>query len=389
MKPKVAIVRGPGLSNWEMQVYEPLTKWFDLTAIGSTIPVNDIQNIQIPIKKLTCFPQYIANIPKMMHVMFSLFGCTQWLSGFDEAVSGYDIVHSVELFNGYTVQAVRAKKKGLIKNVTLTVHENIPFLFREYPAKMALKQEVIEGADLFLAINEMSRQMLLLEGVDEKKIVMIPQSVNTDLFRPKSKTDTNSLRKLRSTFGYDNNDFVVLSAGRMVWEKGWYDLIPAALKVSKHHKRIKFLCIGDGPERQKIERFAHEQKLKSVMKFAAVPYIQMSDIFRMSDLFVYPTLPMKLWNAQWGGGVIAEAMATGLPIIATSNGGVVDLIGDGGNIVVQLQRFGVLADAIVNFSHDSKLREKVGVRNRKRAEKLYCREVVATQIKDKWDEIIR
>src|SRR3989344_7694872 len=111
MKRKVAIVRGPGLSKWEMLVYEPLTQWFDLTAIGSTIPVNDIQNIQFPIRQLVCPTQYFASMPKLIPMMFTLFGDTQWLYGFEKAVAGFDILHSVELFNGYSVQAVRAKKK--------------------------------------------------------------------------------------------------------------------------------------------------------------------------------------------------------------------------------------------------------------------------------------
>lgn len=149
MKRKVAIVRGPGLSKWEMRVYEPLSAWFDITAIASKRSVNDIQNIQFPIKKLICPAQYFASMPKVIPLMFTLFGDTQWLMGFEKAVRGFDIIHSVELFNGYSAQAVRAKKKGLVKAVTLTIHENIPFTYKEFAAKMALKQEVIEGTDRF------------------------------------------------------------------------------------------------------------------------------------------------------------------------------------------------------------------------------------------------
>src|SRR3989344_6597962 len=98
MKRKIAIVRGPGLSKWEMRVYEPLTEWFDLTAIGSTKPVNDTKNIQFPIKQLVCPAQYFASMPKLISIMYTLFGDTQWLNGFDKAVAGSDIVYSVEGF---------------------------------------------------------------------------------------------------------------------------------------------------------------------------------------------------------------------------------------------------------------------------------------------------
>jgi glycosyltransferase involved in cell wall biosynthesis len=339
MKSKVAIVRGPGLSKWEMQIYEPVAEWFDLCAIGSTKPVNDIQNIKFPIKKLVCPTQYVASMPKMIHLMYSLFGDTQWLMGFEKAVRGFDILHSVELFNGYSRQAVRAKKKGLVGAVTLTVHENIPFLFDTYAAKMALKQEVIEGVDRFLAINEMSRQMLLLEGVDEARISVIPQSVDTQSFHPITAADSDKLQKLRKKYKLNKDDFVVLAAGRMVWEKGWYDLIPAARQVSQKLKHVKFLFVGSGPERNYLEAFAQRHDLDKTIRFTALPYSQMPDIFRIANLFVYPSLPMPKWNAQWGGGVLAEAMATALPIVATLNGGVIDLVGQEGGIFLQPQRF--------------------------------------------------
>lgn len=389
MKRNVMIVRGPGLSKWEMRVYEPLARWFNLTAIGSRVPVNDVRNIKIPVKKLVCYSQYIRSMPKLIPIMFSLFGCTQWLSGFDETVVGSDIVHSVELFNGYTAQAVRAKKKGLVKAVTLTVHENIPFLFDNYAAKKRLKQEVIQGADRFFAINEMSRQMLLLEGVDSKRISVIPQSVDTQTFRPRTTKDASTISKLRRQLGFKQDDFVVLSVGRMVWEKGWYDLIPAAIKTSREQSNIRFLFVGTGPERRTVESFSHKLGLDGVITFADFPYSKMSDLFRIADLFVYPTLATRFWNAQFGGGAVAEAMSSGLPIVATPNGGVTDLIGDGGGIFVQPQRFSDLADAILTFARDKHLCQKIGKRNRKRAEKLYSLEVVAKQIKKQWEFVLK
>lgn len=385
---KVAIVRGPGLSKWEMQIFEPLTEWFDLTAIGSTKPVNDIQNIQFPIKQLFCLPQYFAILPKLIPLMFTLFGDTQWLYGFEKAVDGSDIVHSVELFNGYSVQAVRAKKKGLVKAVTLTIHENIPFTYSEYPVKMAIKQEVIEGTDRFFAINEMSRQMLLLEGVDPTRISVIPQSVDTSAFRPLVKQDKKDMQKLRKKFGFGPKEFVVLAVGRMVWEKGWYDLIPAALQVGQNIENVKFLFIGSGPKREYLEAFSKRLGLEKTIAFTALPYSEMNGVFRMADLFVYPSLPTIRWNAQFGGGVVAEAMSSGLPIVATLNGGVIDLVGGEGGIFLQPQRFSDLADAIIKFALDPKLRHKMGRHNRERAINIYSPDVVAKQIKKEWDNIL-
>ena len=194
---------------------------------------------------------------------------------------------------------------------------------------------------------------------------------------------------MRKKFGFGPKDFVVLAVGRMVWEKGWYDLIPAALRVRQKIENAKFFFIGSGPEREYLEKFSKQLGLSGTIAFTALPYSQMDNVFRMADLFVYPTLPTVRWNAQWGGGVVAEAMSSALPIVATLNGGVIDLVGREGGIFLQPQRFADLADAIIKFACDSKLCKKVGQRNRKTALSLYNPHVVAKQIKKQWDTILR
>jgi len=389
-KPKVTIVRGSGLSKWEMQIYEPLSAWFDLNGIGTTRPVNDIEGITFPVKKLFCPGQYVTKLPKSMPVMFSLFGDTQWLVGFDKAVEGADLVHSVEIHNAYTLQAVRAKRLGKVRAVTMRVYETIPYLYDEFPTRKKLKQEVVAGADHFLAANEMARQCLLLEGVNNERISIVPQSVDTRRFRPPNRLDEDRLRSLRKKFGIAEQDFLVLSVGRMVWEKGWYDIIPTAAKIKREtDTKIKFLLIGSGPESREIQNLIHQAGVENVVVFpGATSYRKMPDIFRASNLFLYPPLPTRFWNAQFGG-VLIEAMATGIPIVGTLSGGVRDdTVGRGGGIFVQPQHFSGLSDAILRLYEDKSLTERIGKRNRKVAVKKYDTLVVAKKIKTIWEKVL-
>lgn len=391
--PKVAIVRGHALSKWEMQIYEPLTRWFDLVGIGSTVAVNDATGIQFPTVHLPTISPLVSSLPKFVPLMFSLFGDTQWLGGFAKSVRGVDLIHSVEAHNGYTLQAVRAKQKGIVKRVTLTVYENIPYLFHEFPRRNLLKQEVYTHADHFLAANEMSRQTLLLEGVSAHKISLIPQSVDAKIFYPESdpRKKQELKTKIKSYLGIDPQKFLILCVGRMVWEKGWYDIVPAAQKLKQLTKnKIAFLCVGEGPEKTKLENLVADLKLKDAIHFTGLrPYREMAEIFRTADVFLYPSLPTPIWNAQFGG-VLIEAMASGLPIVGTWAGGTATYtVGKEGGLFVQPQHFSGLVESIFTLYKKPFLRKKLGTRNRKYVLTHYDVPIVAKRIKHIWDELLR
>lgn len=383
---RVAIIRGPGLSKWEMQIYEPLTNSFEIQAIGSTRPVNDIHNIEFPVTKLICPSQYLSNIPRMYQTLFSTTGDTQWLLGLPNALKRVDLAHSVELHNGYTYQAIQAKKKGVVKAVTLTVYENIPFVFDEYPKRKAIKHEVIRLADHFLAVNQMSKEMLLLEGAKEDRISIVPQSVDTKLFRLTVTKDQANLEKLRKRFRIAKGELVLLGVGRLVWEKGWFEILPALAYLKNLGLQFKFLMVGQGPEKMRLTQMVRELGLqKQVVMTDFLPYVVMPDIFRLSDIFIYPTLPTRFWNAQFGG-VLIEAMASGLPIITTDSGGARETVGEGGSLFVAPQNFGQLGQAILKLAKDKTLRKKMGSWNRDTAVRKYDVQVVADQIKKIWEK---
>lgn len=385
-KPKVALVRGPGLAKWDMETYEPLAEWFDITAIGATKStiLTDRKDIIFPVKQLICPTLYIANMPKMIPLMYHLTGDTQWLMGFDEAVAGFDLIHAVDPGFGYTLQSVRAKDKGLVKAVVMTNNETIPYLYDEYEKKRLNKKECIEKADGFIAISELAREVLLLEGVPNTKIALIPECVDTKLYRPGG--DTGGWRK---KWGYSESDFVVLSSAKMVWEKGWYDILPAAAYVKQRQSNIKFLCVGIGPEFGKIKQLAAREMLLDTVKFIGwVDYKYLNEVYRMSDVFLYPSLPTRHWNAQFGRTLIYE-MATGVPIVGTICGGVSDyVVGEAGGLFVQPQDFSGLGRAILKLYKDKAMYKKMALRNRKVAVEKYDVNVVAKKIKRVWEEAL-
>jgi glycosyltransferase involved in cell wall biosynthesis len=386
-KEKIGIVRGPGLSKWEMQIYEPLRFKYRLLGIGSNRPVNDVTDIRFPIRRLTCSSQRIAWMPGMIPIMYSLSGDTQWLAGFKDAVKECDLLHAVETRNGYSLQAVKAKQEGVVKAVTLTVYENIPFIGDQFPKRRKIKEEVIKGTDLFFAANRLAKETLIIEGVTENKIVIVPQSVDTDRFTPIKNLKVKT-QDYRRKFGTEDNDFVVLSVGRMVWEKGWEDLIAAAARIFKSEQKIRFLFIGEGPELERYRKMVKRLGLEKIILFTGgFGYSEMPDIFRLADVFVYASLPTPVWNAQFGG-VLIEAMASGLPVVGTLSGGTRETVGECGGIFVQTQDFSHLSEALIELSKNPQKCELMGKENRNLAVKKYDVKVVANTIASYWDKLL-
>jgi glycosyltransferase involved in cell wall biosynthesis len=114
---------------------------------------------------------------------------------------------------------------------------------------------------------------------------------------------------------------IILFVGRLHPVKGIQYLIDAMVSIEKYDKNAKLLIIGDGEERYNLESYVNKRKLKDSITFIGeLPHSELPQYFAASDIFVLPSLSEGFPN------VLLEAMASGLPIIATNVGGVPDII---------------------------------------------------------------
>ncbi len=390
-KIKVAIVRGPSLNPWEMQNYEPLREQFNLLAIGSTRNLYALSKINFAVTKLPCIGQSVGLVPFGIKFLYKYFGDPQYLQGFEKIISGFDIVHAAELTSAYSLQAVRAKRKGLVSKVTLNVYENIPLLPPFYAARDRLKAEVIKYTDHFIVSTQSSYNSLVAEGVDFKKISVVGAAIDTQFF-VQATSDLSQRRFKRSKIGFRENDFIILSAGRLVWEKGWYDLLRAAHWINKYTrnatlpKTIRFLWIGEGPEKEQLGKLICDLHLDQIIiLYGSRDFYEMPEIFRIADLFILPSIPTPFWNDQYGT-VLIQAMSTGLPIIASQNAAIKEVLGSSGRYVIP-QNFHELVEQILQFLLQPKLRSHIGKMNRRRVETKFDTRLIAQKIARIWNTI--
>ena len=160
--------------------------------------------------------------------------------------------------------------------------------------------------------NELQRR-----GVRTRNLSLI---CNTVAIRPAP--ELQALARLRASLGVQENEQIVLSVGRLSREKGQEDLIAAfhRLLKSQRERTLRLVIVGAGPERERLERLA--QPIRSRVLFTG----QVADpwpLFHAASVFALPS------HSEGSSLVLLEAMAAGLPIVATAVGGIPETVRDG------------------------------------------------------------
>jgi glycosyltransferase involved in cell wall biosynthesis len=205
---------------------------------------------------------------------------------------------------------------------------------------------LLKNVDAFVAISEEIKEGLLAEGYEAGRVYRIPNSIDRSIFYSESKKETA--------------ESTVIFSGALDKRKGVEVLLEAWKDVHKIFPKCNLMILGKGPQKTYLEIKADRLGITDAVKFtghvSSVP-----DYLRIADIFVLPSLQEGLPNS------LLEAMACGLPVIASKIGGVVDVVEDGkSGILVEPGDISGLASAMVRLLKDNVLRQRLGEEARKR-----------------------
>jgi glycosyltransferase involved in cell wall biosynthesis len=146
-------------------------------------------------------------------------------------------------------------------------------------------------------------------------------SVLHNSIRPQLPATDTEAEAVRSRFGIDDDESLILAVGRLSKEKAHIDLIAAfsGLRKSNPEVNAKLMIVGEGPERGRLEAAADSFDCKESVVFAG----QVSNVWPFyfaADVFVLPS------HSEGSPNVLLEAMAAGIPIVATEVGGVPEMV---------------------------------------------------------------
>jgi glycosyltransferase involved in cell wall biosynthesis len=197
----------------------------------------------------------------------------------------------------------------------------------------AYRRETLAATDFFLPATERARQALLLEGVERERTKVVYPGIDVERFASAPRPDPPPA------------EHVVVSPGRLVWEKGHQDVIRAlaalrcGLVPDAATQGFGLLVVGAGPEEERLRSYAQELGIADAVEFRAVPYEEMPSVFASASCMVLASLatasggyvlgdiPRFFWEEQFGL-VLPEAMAAGLPIVASQSGAIPEVCGE-------------------------------------------------------------
>ncbi len=161
------------------------------------------------------------------------------------------------------------------------------------------------------------------------------------------KVDEDAALKLTERF---HDRFLVIQAAKLEKPKGHAVTISAARVLEASHPSIQFCILGDGPEREQLERLA--QGLSNIEFMGH--QTDMGSWFAAADLLVLPSYREGM------GSVLLEASLAGVPVIGTKAGGIPDAIKHETNgLLIEIGDSKGLAKAILRIKDDTQLRAKI------------------------------
>ncbi len=212
-------------------------------------------------------------------------------------------------------------------------------------------------------------------GFDRERSHVIPYGVNVEEFSP----DPSRRSIWRERLGIPGAATVVVSVGRMVSKKGYGFLLEALPGLLERHPDAHFVLGGAGDLladfQERTAAWSDRVHLPGLVLRDVLP-----DLYRAADVFVLPAVHDRKGNVDGLPNVILEAMASGLPVVASGISGIPLAVTDGLNgRLVPEQEPEPLAAALSELIADRELSRKMGTASRERAERELTWDAVAAR----------
>lgn len=191
------------------------------------------------------------------------------------------------------------------------------------PATRRLVRQTVREADGIITVSEDLRRIAIGLGAAPEHVTTILNGCDTSLFYPASR------RSARAAVAAADEEDVVLFVGSLFKAKGLAELMQAFIELVRRRPNARLVCIGAGPYRQEIVKKATAGNIQGrVAMLGLRPSAIVADWMRAADVLCLPSYSEGCPNA------IVEALASGLPVVATDVGGIPELVDEQSGILV-------------------------------------------------------
>ncbi|MEX1827179.1 glycosyltransferase family 4 protein [Luteibacter sp. CQ10] len=262
------------------------------------------------------------------------FLCAMWQHGRALRAAHYDVLLASWAFPDAVAAGWIARLLGI--PYVVKVHGSDLNVQAEARLRRPQIRQALRGAGAVLAVSKALAAKVVALGIPEAKVETLYNGVDTRLFHPGDRTEAR--RKL----GLPPEVPVVLYAGNLKLSKGCHDLVKAFPVFAERHHDARLVFVGDGPDRASLESLASGFCCATAVRFAgATDHAGLADWFRAADVLCLPSHNEGVPN------VVLEAMACGTPVVATTVGGIPEVVPSYAGILVPPHQPHELGTALV------------------------------------------
>ncbi len=237
---------------------------------------------------------------------------------------------------------------------------------------------LFESADRIMVGTEFMKSTLLALGAPAERMTILPMGVDTSRFRQRAQGE------------HDGGPPIIISVARLVRSKGIHDGLLAFQQTLRDHPQAEYQVAGDGPERPALEEMARDLGIADHVTFLGnqTPE-QLAERYAKATVFLHPSKRGDDGWVEGQGVVLAEAAASGLPIVASRIGGIPETVID--------NEIGLLAEAgdwagfaahLKRLLGDDQLRTEMGRRGRRLIEERLEQGRLDDQLIEVYQEIV-
>lgn len=331
----------------------------------------------IPVKR----PRYLALPSKYFRAVagaFMFYGAIRTIKCLYESFK-FDIIHAHTITpDGHAALFLkRAFKVPVICSIRGSDLKQYP---RYSEAVYKASRRVLEESDAIITVS----RDLANEATGMARVLISPyviyNGVDTTKFRR-----AEDKEKIRESLGLPLHSRIISFVGRCVSDKGIFELFESFLGIEKTFKDVCLLIVGEGEDRLTIEKRVEECGLAGKVIFKGmVSHDKIPLYLNASDIFALPTYSEGMAN------VIYEAMACGLPVVATCVGGIPEVVShEGEGLLCRPRNSKDLEECLVRLVNDQGLSEEMGRRGRDKMRERFSWEGNARANLQVYEEVLR
>lgn len=321
-----------------------LSKEFEVTVYGQLVPLNENVKINPYNKRMY--------LNKLNDTLFLIYGL--WKMRKIKA----DIIVSTHQRN-FLLSLLYAK----IKRNPLIAWE-LDHVFWTPPWTMTKKfyHSLINKTNSVVTMSSEQKRRMIKRGVDQDKINVIYNTINTDKYHPLDK---------------ESNGKYILYVAKITERKNQLLLLKAFNNIALKHTNLKLILVGpksgaftamedggSGYYRQCLDYIKSNHLKHKVIFYERIEEDELISLYQNATLFVFPSLE------EGFGMALLEAMSCGCPCISNNIEPMSEVLGQAG-VLIDMSDVNVLSEKIIDLINDSKLRRELGKLTRERAISLF------------------